>query len=284
LGWRSGASVDLGTVLAKRRGTAGGRKGDGGGVGRLAAAGAGSGDFGIGVSNGLGLGGLRAAGLLGRGLVWPPDDPVAGGPAVAPDAKGGAGRASLSRDRCSLRASSTPAVSTRGGEGNAPAICAGRSESSGSETELTPGGMMSRFWGGLRSGAESTAGDPPPAPSHRNAAASPALRRAGGGKLGFLAVGGGAGGLAPCPALPASLGTQSAGFPMSRRGGWGGTPRDGGTLGWLSGNLMQLFDLDRGSEGTVQTLQALAANAAHDDPTARSMPPNISEIRVTLEP
>jgi hypothetical protein len=121
-------------------------------------------------------GGRRAAGLLDRGLA--PDaakDDSARGDVARGDAPRGetvdasngeaGGRASGSLRASALEARPSWAASGGGGanfcrdkDGNAPAICAGRKASSGIESEFAPGGMISRFWGGLRSVAESPSG------------------------------------------------------------------------------------------------------------------------------
>jgi hypothetical protein len=132
--------------------------------------------FGIGGCWDWRFGGRRAAGLLDRGLA--PDaakDDSARGDVARGDAPRGetvdasngeaGGRASGSLRASALEARPSWAASGGGGanfcrdkDGNAPAICAGRKASSGIESELAPGGMISRFWGGLRSVAESPSG------------------------------------------------------------------------------------------------------------------------------
>lgn len=136
---------------------------EGGGAAVLWAVAGGAAGFGGGCVD-LRSGGRRAAGLLDRGLApcaERGDGPIGSGGANASNGEAG-GRGGAS-PRVSVRGARTSSLTTGGGgvglcrdnDGSAPAICAGRKASSGIESELAPGGIISRFWGGLRSVAES---------------------------------------------------------------------------------------------------------------------------------
>jgi hypothetical protein len=177
-------------------------------------------------------GGRRAAGLLGAGLggvLTPPAGESAGG------ARGVSGCEPVPKGA----PNGVPEVGPEGG-GNAPVICAGRSDSSGIETEAEPGGITSRF-PGLRPAASD--GLESPGAAFRAEAGGKIARGRSGGNVGpfsrGLGAGESAGGAAAFGFGAFFCGSQSAGFPRSRTGGLGGPPA-ADEFGWFSGEFMTL--------------------------------------------
>jgi hypothetical protein len=128
--------------------------------------------------------------------------------------------------------------------GNVPIIGAGRSDSSGIETEADPGGITSRFVG-LRPTGPLAAGDSAAA-CWRIAAAGNRARGRNGGSVDFFTRPPAAGPkLVGCWVFafpPPCCGAQSAGLPRSRFGGpLGGGPWEADGLDWFSGELMRPF-------------------------------------------